>query len=159
MDELTLSKVKSFSKWVMDTANQGVALVDQALVGSTAAFVVLALLVFNFFWVLAAMFGAMLGYRILQHVLKRREFNSLSEREQFDWAIEEKRKIWADERLPLEEKQKLSGFIDGKLGVIDTTVKYPELTSGTSAAIEKSTNRKSLSSQPQHSIEPDSKRE
>lgn len=128
MDDLT--KVKGTTRWVIDTANEGASLVDQALVGSTAAFIALAFLVLTYFWVLAAMFGAMAAYRIAQHLLRRRGFDSLSEREQFDWIVDEKRRIWSDSTLPPDQREILSRTLDRKLGAIDVTAKPLELATG-----------------------------
>jgi len=147
MEDLT--KVKKFQKWVVETATDGSRLEDEVLVGSTAAFVILAILFFNVFWVLAVMFGAMLAYRALRHLLYRRGYGELSEREQFDWAMEEKRRIWADEQLPEDQKKLLSGYIDQQLRIIDTVVvERPQLTEGNSKPIKSIEGLKS-SQQPQ----------
>jgi hypothetical protein len=135
MDDLT--KVKTVTRWVIDTANEAAGLMDQALIGSTAGFVALAFLVLNLFWVPAAIFGSIVAYRILQHLLNRRGFESLSEREQFGWVVEEKRRIWSDENLPIEQKEILSGILDKKLGAIDVPVKRLELTSAESTSLER----------------------
>jgi hypothetical protein len=124
MDDLT--KVKKTTRWVIDTAKEGQNLGDQALIGSTLAFVALALLVINYFWIPAALFGGITIYRIIQHLLNRRSFDSLSELEQFDSVMDRKQQI-SQMNIPDNQKEIAYAQLNEKLGAIDITPIIPNL--------------------------------